>query len=317
MARVLPSLSLSDDGGCHLSLLQSATILVTNGTKASWPSRAAWLFQASGEICDPIKDPNCNLEKMKVLALFITLVATILIMACAMQFFREDKEENLTPLCPQMVVKESDLQFMFATPCSSPSQADSSDVFDVVDLAEPSVGYCKIDMDWPDPFRPDQRTSAGVAATVRMFKSDTLLATVVARSISVSGQGLALCRSGTEVFGFVEEVKTDLNKYVVRHRTGVHLMTFIGNFDNWDVAGFNPAGHQVCWTRRAGNGDKCEGRISQQVDAGLVLSSLMAIYVNRRIAPHRSLSPRAPVEVGQSPRETGAAKQERPHFQGM
>lgn len=117
------------------------------------------------------------------------------------------------------------------------------------------------------------------------------LATIVARNVAVLGQGLALCRTGCEIFGFVEP---EGNKYIVRHRTGVHLLTLIGSFgadtsldpmhqqDVWDIEGFNPVGSKVCSMKKVG--DECVGKVTQHVDAGLVLCAIMATYVHRRLS---------------------------------
>jgi len=128
------------------------------------------------------------MESTKVLALLISLSATIVIIICAFSFFREDREEQITPLCPQLVVKDSELKFSLpALPLFS--QADAANSMDVMDNKDPPNCVCKISMDWPDPFRGSPH---GVAATVRIHKSEMTLATIVARNVAVLGQGLAL-----------------------------------------------------------------------------------------------------------------------------
>lgn len=255
--------------------LDSATRMVTNSPKVSFHMRGSWLLQESSTACDPKQDPTCSQEGMKVLAVFISLSATLVLVICAFSFFREDKEEQITPLCPQLVVKDTELKFKLPV-MPLFSQADTSNNLDVMDFKDPSKDVCKISMDWPDPFRG---TPHGVAATVRLHKNGMTLATIVARNVAVLGQGLALCRTGCEIFGFVEP---EGNKYLVRHRTGVHLLTLVGNFDNWDIEGVNPVGSKVCSMKNVG--DECVGKISQHVDAGLVLCALMATYVHRRLS---------------------------------
>lgn len=270
----------SFDGGELVA--DSATRMVTHSSKVSFHMRGSWLLQESSTPCDPKQDPTCSQESMKVLALFISLSATIVLVICAFSFFREDKEEQITPLCPQLVVKDTELKFKLPV-MPLFSQGDTSNNLDVVDFKDPSKSVCKISMDWPDPFRG---TPHGVAATVRLHKNDMTLATIVARNVAVLGQGLALCRTGCEIFGFVEP---EGNKYLVRHRTGVHLLTLVGNFDNWDIEGVNPVGSKVCSMKTVG--DECVGKISQHVDAGLVLCALMATYVHRRLSQPWNAAP--------------------------
>jgi len=266
----------------HNQAAEDYARLVRHGAKVSWNMRGAWLLQEANHVCDPKLDPNCTGERTKVLILLISLCATIFVVGCAFNFFREDREESLTPLCPQLVVKDAELKFRFPTPPLL-TQAESTNNLDVMDNSDPPKCICKISMDWPDPFRGSPH---GVAATVRITKSDMTLATIVARNVAVMGQGLALCRTGCEIFGFVEPAEG--NKYYVRHRTGVHLLTLIGtdnspnSFDDWDIEGYNPVGSKVCSLKK--NGNECVGKVTQHVDAGLVLCALMAIYVHRRLS---------------------------------
>jgi len=299
----LAVLSSFDDG--HV-LLQSHATVAASGAKASWSMRGAWLMQEASNVCDPIQDPNCSMESMKVLALLLSLSATIVLVICAFSFFREDREEQITPLCPQLVVKDTELKFSLpALPIFT--QAEGANNMDVMDNKDPANCVCKISMDWPDPFRGSPH---GVAATVRIHKSDMTLATIVARNVAVVGQGLALCRTGCEIFGFVEP---EGNKYLVRHRTGVHLLTLIGSFgpdlnqdpsnqqDIWDIEGVNPVGTKVCSMKKVGN--ECVGKVSQHVDAGLVICAIMATYVHRRLSqPWSATTGRIAVPMVTSPR---------------
>lgn len=272
-----------DDAPMAVSMLQTLAVLsnfdasqvpaqpvantMLRHTKVSWNMRGAWLLQEAARACDP-QDEACAMESTKVIVMLVSLCSMILLVFCAFTFFREDKEEQITPLCPQLVVKETELKFKlpFAT---------QGDNVDVLSNKDPPDVICKVSMDWPDPFRGSPH---GVAATVRLHNRDMTLATVVARNVAVLGQGLALCRTGCEIFGFVEP---DGDKYHVKHRTGVHLLTLLGNFDDWDVEGFNPVGSKVCSMKKVKG--ECHGKVTQHVDAGLVICSLMATHVHRRL----------------------------------
>lgn len=292
MVGVLATLNSFD----HQQAAQDYARLVKHGAKVSWNMRGAWLLQEANQICDPQLDPDCGSEKTKVLILLISLSATIIIVGCMFNFFREDREEQLTPLCPQMIVQKEELKFRFTTlPLAIQGGGESSHNLDVLDANGKT--HCKISMDWPDPFRGSPH---GVAATVRLTQNDSTLATIVARNVAVMGQGLALCRTGCEIFGFVEPAEG--NRYYVRHRTGVHLLTLIGgglpgNVDDWDIEGYNPAGSKVCVLKKnKDDPSECLGKVMQHVDAGLILCALMSIYVHRRLsqpvaAPPRALSP--------------------------
>lgn len=228
-----------------------------------------WSYRLLQFGCEGADIDSCRIESLHALLLLVGLCTTIVFILCAFAFFREDKEEQITPLCPQLMVHEASLEFTL--PLDSKAEMMTID-----DLSGKPM--CKVAMDYPDPFRPG---SSGVAATVRLQSiQDVTLATVVARNVAVLGQGLALCRAGCEIFGFVEP--EGQNRYFVRHRTGVHLLTLCGDFDNMDVEGINPVGSKVCWFKQ--KGDSCQGQVLQHVDAGLVLCSLLATRVHRRLS---------------------------------
>mmetsp|Transcript_43080 Transcript_43080/g.112109 ORF Transcript_43080/g.112109 Transcript_43080/m.112109 type:complete len:317 (-) Transcript_43080:147-1097(-) len=252
---------------------------------ADWVSRGSWILHGNG--CAQIgrawessayELTPCGLESLHALLLLVGLCTTIVMVVCAFAFFREDKEEHITPLCPQMVVSEQDLNFTLRIPTE---EAECTPI-----VGGPSA-QCrgKVSVEWPDPLRPG---SSGVAATVRLRSpADVALATVVARNVAVVGQGLALCRAGCEIFGFVEPKGP--RRYHVRHRTGVHLLTLVGDFASLTVEGINPVGSKVCWFQRSG--DELCGRVLQHVDAGLAICSLLATHVHRRLL-HNALVPR-------------------------
>jgi len=266
-----------------LSILSTDAGLATEHSTAgstgatSFALRGAWLLQAgstlSSRICDPTdaKIRECQIEHAKVLLVLISLISTIVIVMCAFAFFREDKEEQITPLCPQLVVKDPYFDFRLPLPAQ---QEDVDEALDVTDADGNTI--VKISMEWPDPFR---QSGSAVALTVRLLDTRSTLATVVSRNVEVAGQGLALCRHGCEIFGFVEPI-TD-HRYSVRHKTGIHLLTLAGDFGALDIDGINPVGSKVCSIQKA-NGS-CVGRVAQHVDAGLVICAFMAAHIHRRL----------------------------------
>lgn len=215
----------------------------------------------------------CQLESLHAAILFFSLVSILVMMGCACFFFREDKEEQIKPLCPQLVVKESTLSFTM--PASI-----QEDAFNVASIQGKTV--CKIVVDWPDPFRPG---ASGVAATVRLIGMlDHTLTTLVARH-SPSGSSLILCRESGDMFATVEPDGPTV--YHVRHRTNVHLLTLSGDFTSGDVEGINPAGTRVCLFQA--QGAECRGWVLVHVDAGLCLGSLMAVRVFKRMSEQSQL----------------------------
>lgn len=238
---------------------------------APWSMRGAWFLQQAVKHCDPGSDQVlCSLETTHVLVLLICLVSAIVFVFCLFTFFRDDKEEQITPLCPGLIVKDTELRFRL--------RLDQEDHMEVV--AEAAVPYdlCQVNMEWPDPFRPGAN---GVVAEVQVVSNmGTTLASVIARNVMTSGTGLLLTRSGLEIFGFVELEGT--YKYHIRHRTGVHLLTLLGDFKRYDLEGYNPVGLKVCSIKRRDDG-WCQVKVGQYVDAGLVLCALLAAYVEQRI----------------------------------
>merc|ERR1719240_1531353 len=95
---------------------------------------------------------------------------------------------------------------------------------------------CKVLMEWPDPFR---HSGSGIAATARILSPfEGTYATVVARTPAVAGQSIALCRSGCEIFGFVDP--DGEGRFNIRHRTGVHMLTLTGDLAEGSLVGTNP-----------------------------------------------------------------------------
>eukprot|EP00448_Togula_jolla_P004197 CAMPEP_0170608206 /NCGR_PEP_ID=MMETSP0224-20130122/21463_1 /TAXON_ID=285029 /ORGANISM="Togula jolla, Strain CCCM 725" /LENGTH=326 /DNA_ID=CAMNT_0010933421 /DNA_START=184 /DNA_END=1164 /DNA_ORIENTATION=+ len=243
--------------------------------EAPWKTfRGVLLLQATSTSCD---DVDCRSESLHALMLLILLCSLLVLVICAFAFFREDKAEQITPLCPQLVAKDSEITFQLPF-------GDDVNQFPVTDLN--GFTLCKVDVDWSDPFRAG---TGGVAATVRLISNQNVtLATVIARNVAVVGQGLALLRAGHEIFGFVEP--DGPRCYNVKHRTGVHLLTLAGDFGIPDVEGANPVGSKVCWSKATSdNGGIVHGGVIQHVDAGLFICALMATHLHRRLSLGRSL----------------------------
>lgn len=254
---IKPATSIED----HLAHFQRQNV--------SWDMRGTWLLQIGNVACSPLQN-LCRPETIHALLLLIGLCATIVTIVFFFVFSRTEKEEHITPLCPQLVVKEAELHFK--APLDSQAEKTS-----VLDLSNDSP-FCKFAVDMPLARR---QNASGVVATVRLQSNlDITLATVVARSSAAVGHGLALCRAGFEIFGFVDP--DGPRRYSVRHRTGVLLLTLVGDFDAIDIEVVNPMGSTVCWLKKL-DGD-LRGCALQHVDLGLVLCSFLAVHVHRRIA---------------------------------
>lgn len=235
--------------------------------------RGTRLLQESNTVCGPgSDDPMCRLENLHILCLVALLSVAVATATCALFTLREDKEDQLVPLCPQLIVKDEPLKFKLALDCLQ-------ETTEVTDLSGRFI--CKLVTDWPDPFRPG---FGGVDASVRLqTEFDVTLATVVARSVAVAGQGLALCRAGCEIFGFVEPDARDPSSFTVRHRSAVELLKLEGDFasPNLAVSMLNPIGREICSVRRVG--DVCYGHVYPHVDAGLALCSLVACHIHSEL----------------------------------
>jgi len=270
--------------------------IVPGHSDADSLSGISWLLQISSSTCTSQDPELCRAETIHAILLLSFLSVSIIMIVCAFVFFREDKEEQITPLCPALVVKEEDINFTL--PLGS-----NADNMTVMNLGNGQT-ICKVVMDWPDPFRPGGQ---GVVGTVRLQNNlDLPLATVVARNVAVVGHGLALCRAGCEIFGFVEPEGP--GRYSVRHRTGVHLLTLTGDFASFDIEGINPVGSKVCWFKKVRN--ECRGRALQHVDAGLVLCSLLATHVHRRLLANAAMQ--APYPSVEQAAAAAAASQSTP-----
>lgn len=290
-----------------LELHQQLVAAAGGATEAEAATGGSWLCALGAD---------CRAENLYLLLVLFGLIAAIGASLTMFFFFREDKEEQITPLCPQLVVHEQEIGLRLPL-------KEESNLVEVVDSS--GKVHSRLLMDWPDPFRAESR--GGVVATVRLL-SDTgvTLATVVA-SMGTQGLGLALYRGNSEIFGFVKAEPP--RRYHVRHRTGVHLLTLVGDFSVLDFDGTNPVGSRVCSFKTV-DGD-CHGRVLQHVDAGLIMCSLMATYVHRRLTfaianatghwswPREGPSPQSPQSPQQLADEAAAkAADEKPrHVAGV
>lgn len=223
-----------------------------------WRGRSSWLLQGSAE-CGLGMDA-CTLEVYQMLAMLATLSVCIAVVICLFSFFREDRDEQITPLCPQMVVNGSELSFTL--PLTGEPES-----LEVLDTGGRALNRILVDF-------PGQSGGSGTMAQARLQDMHGKnLATVWARDT-----GLSLFR-GCEMFGFVEPEED--GSFNVRHRTGVHLLTLCGSVDAWDLEGINPVGSRVCSFKESG--EECRGSVMQGVDAGLVIGSLCAIHLHQRL----------------------------------
>lgn len=226
---------------------------------ASWSLRGAGLLQDGSRPCA---------ESLQFAALLFGLSVMAISIVVAFAFFREDKEESITPLCPQLVIREPMLSFTLG------QEADNN--IRMTDLNKGSA-IATVAADCPDSTglgRP------GISATARIQNAlGQTLATVVARRNASVGQSLALCRAGCEIFGFV--TLEGSGRYAVRHRTGVLLLWLRGDFATMEVEGINPVGTKVCWfTSKDG---VVKGCVQQHVDAGLVICGVLAVLLRRTL----------------------------------
>jgi hypothetical protein len=238
-------------------------------------SSPAWLLQCAIEG----NPSSCSTEALHILMLFGFLSISILLVITSFAFFREDKEEQITPLCPQLLVKNTELKM------GLPLALDAMDGWTVTDDTGKFV--CKIILDWPDPFR--QGNQSGTAATIRIMNQfEGTFATVFYRSPQAAGQSIALCRAGCEIFGFVEVEGTE--RITVRHVKRVGILTLKGDFIEGDVVGVNPVGTEVCSFKRCNDEDVIQCQVLQHVDAGLVLCAFLAGRL-QRLLQDRTSSP--------------------------
>jgi hypothetical protein len=217
---------------------------------------------------------ECRAEGIKALALFIALSITIVTVLCMFAFFREDKEEQITPLSPQMIVKDEDKAFTL-TLTSAVSQMLMTDTSGKV--------FLRASVDYPDPDRPQ---ASGVAARAGIKDDrDVMVATVLARR-SGPHLSIVICRASYDIFGFPEQDQDPdaRGTYKVRHKTGLDLLFLSGNFDTMQVEGKAPAGTTICRFGRRQEDSEVTGSVLQGYDVGLVFAALLGVKIHHRLS---------------------------------
>lgn len=229
---------------------------------------------------------DCTVENAHILELFLLLSMSIFFTLFMYTHMREDKEELLTPLCPQLVVKHQALDFKF----DLGPNLDEIKVWTSDDKL-----ICKLNTSWPDA---RQSGPSGAAATLRLQDPyGHTLCCVVLRSVAVRGQGICFCRASLvqEIFGFLEPTVAavpEQHRYVVQHRSKTMLYMLTGHLDSepGDVTALSASGVEVCTLQRVRSGtdtNSVVGRCSQNVDAGLLICSAIASVLHQRLAATR------------------------------
>merc|ERR1719159_931771 len=104
---------------------------------------------------------QCAAETYQILLLLVALCTSITVVVCLFTLFREDKDEQITPLCPQMVVSQPELTFMLALPDRETT------VLPILELDMKPL--CRAVIDYPDATRLG---AGGVSATIRLQDSN-------------------------------------------------------------------------------------------------------------------------------------------------
>merc|ERR1719356_292472 len=121
------------------------------------PERAAFLLQAAGSstegrhegftlagassmewLCNQGSD--CQVEALYMLMLVLALLVSVVTVLTSFTFFREDKEEQITPLCPRLVVKDDELGVSFPL---------HDDAHTVVVSDQKGRVHCRMHIEWP------------------------------------------------------------------------------------------------------------------------------------------------------------------------
>eukprot|EP00913_Durusdinium_trenchii_P020051 g18845.t1 len=233
--------------------LSTGVLEVQTDKGISQALRGAWL-----QIGSCVPGQECYTDQIHLLMLLMLLILAIVSMLCAFGFFREelfcrrqkqptgnrlhewkwlpgsndplaqarqDKDEMFTPLTPQLVVKK-EAQLTLRLPYDT--QEDS---FSITRLG--GEVFCKVEAEWPDPFRDSSASAAGVLGTIKIQSARGNTIALVRARHSTMGQSLQLCRPTvhdymTDMFAFVEPEGE--NRFCIRHRTGYPLLTLQGNF---------------------------------------------------------------------------------------
>jgi len=201
------------------------------------------------------------------LMLLAILVVCLVLVVVFNLFVREIKDE-MVPLCPSLV--KDTMRFM-----RLPINTDA-DSFDVTDTEDSHM--CSVKIEWSDPFKEESQDAAA-RASIRNSKG-IMLAQVIAQFDGVVGYELRLCRASKEPFGFVR-AESETKYHVGSRLTNTPIMTLDGDFEEYAVDGFNPAGALICSIRvREG---KAVCMVLEYIDAGLILSVLLAVHIHRRL----------------------------------
>lgn len=244
----------------------------------SWNMRGTSLLQTDASGCNEYQ--ACYAEQMHLIVLLLVLVSMIASMVVAFAFFREDKEDQINPLTPQFLVRESE----FTATMTLDPEAESIPIYDKKGDIMAQAGF-----EWADPFRPS--SSCGVTCTVRVRSGfDVTLALIQARNLTLNGQSLALCRAAHDPFAFIE---VDGNKYHVRHRTAQPLLSLVGEFcadleGVIELEGYNQVGYKICSLKKEAGSNACKIWVTQYIDAGLVICSALGIHLQHRLAAQPS-----------------------------
>lgn len=210
-----------------------------------------------------------EVEKLEALVILMVLCAMVVTVSCSFRFIKEDVEELITPLCPALEVKNKTQNIRLMID----KQMDSIPV-----VSDDAKEMCSITVAWPDPFMIN---ATSVAATASLQGNTGVThATLAARNCVRSSRSLVLCRGRDEIFGFIEYVGPAC--YVVKHRTELPLLTFVGDFCDIDVEVLNASGSPVCWFKGIG-GNNYAGRISRGLDMGLVLLAFLGTQVHQEV----------------------------------
>eukprot|EP00929_Paragymnodinium_shiwhaense_P015453 TRINITY_DN123549_c0_g1_i1.p2 TRINITY_DN123549_c0_g1~~TRINITY_DN123549_c0_g1_i1.p2 ORF type:complete len:369 (-),score=93.22 TRINITY_DN123549_c0_g1_i1:61-1167(-) len=296
---VLPNSSLGvaavDD-----AVLQASAGVLQCASGATFDSILNLVAEGRVEQAEP-----CQVEAIQLLLLLGSLLTALFAVFCMLSHIHEDRTELLMPLAPGLLVKQPVL--LFRMPLDSPDM----DSFEVLDKGDQVL--CKVTMSWADPFRKEPNDMLGVAYV--HDSRDIALGMVVAKGGKTPGSGvqIGIRRVLTENFAKIDVAGPKLLH--VRHRTNAMLLTLLGDFtpDATDIEGLNEGGTKVFSMRRLG--DECMCKVMQNVDAGLVICSVLGARMHRRLTspqpfPPRLLSaPTTPTGIQREVLLEGAAEQ--------
>mmetsp|Transcript_21711 Transcript_21711/g.49410 ORF Transcript_21711/g.49410 Transcript_21711/m.49410 type:complete len:370 (+) Transcript_21711:86-1195(+) len=213
---------------------------------------------------------ECRSEYRAICALFLLLSSLLALVSYLLCVVREELDVHITPLTPQLIVKSADTQITIPWDETSP----------VCDVREQSGDLlCRVFSEFPNY----QTSSTQVSLRLESAAGCDLAVLLALRALPEEQQ-LALCRVGCETFGFVVPEAKD--RYSVQHRTGMILLTLVGDFSTGRVEIFNPMGTKVCRFEKVDG--SLAAHVEQGVDAGLIVTSYLATQVHRRMSSYDS-----------------------------